>query len=99
MNALSSIALSGLNAAQTQLDASANNIANLSSTDYHRELVSQTEQPGGGVGTQVSRAAQPGDALEQDVVGQLMAKNSFMANLAVFKTSVRLTGTLLNTTA
>jgi flagellar basal body rod protein FlgC len=32
-----------------------------------------------------------------DIVGLLHAKNSFLANLAVFKTSVKMTGTLLDT--
>jgi flagellar hook protein FlgE len=38
----------------------------------------------------------PGSSLETDVVSQLQAKNAFLANLAVFKTSDKMAGALLN---
>ena len=44
----------------------------------------------------MSRAPVAGAALETDVVAQLEAKNSFLANLAVFKTSNQMQGALLN---
>ncbi len=96
MASISSIALSGLNAAQTQLQASANNVANLATPGYRRQEVVQTPQSGGGVQTQTTRASAEGPALETDVVNQLQAKNSFLANLAVFKTSNRMAGALLD---
>jgi len=40
---------------------------------------------GGGVTATVSTAAVPGDAIETDLVGMLVAKNTFLANLAVFR--------------
>lgn len=40
-----------------------------------------------------------GNALETDVVTQLQAKHSFMANLAVFKTSDKMAGALLDVRA
>jgi len=40
-----------------------------------------------------------GPALETDVVAQLQAKNAFLANLAVFKTSNKMAGALFDTTA
>ena len=46
MASISSIALSGMNAAQTQLQASAHNVANLSTEGFKRQEVVQTEQPG-----------------------------------------------------
>ena len=96
MASLSSIALSGMNAAQTQLQASANNVANLATPGYRRQEVLQTPRAGGGVQTRVARAQAVGPSLEADVVAQLQAKNSFLANLAVFKTGSQLTGTLLD---
>lgn len=96
MNSLPSIASSGMAAAQTRLQSSASNIANLSTNNYRRQEVNQTAQSGGGVSATVSRAATAGAALEADVVDQLQAKNSFLANLAVFKTSNQLQGALLN---
>ena len=96
MTNLSSISLSGMQAAQMQLQASASNVANLATPNYRRLQVEQTPQTGGGVQTQTVRAQNAGSSLEADVVAQLQAKNSFLANLAVFKTSYKLAGSLLN---
>jgi len=93
MTSLSNIALSGMNAAQVALNTSAHNVANLGTEGFRRQ---ETEQPGGGVRTSVKRADQPGDALETDLVAQLQAKNAFLANLKVFKTSSKMAGTLLD---
>ncbi|ARV20120.1 MULTISPECIES: flagellar basal body protein [Comamonadaceae] len=97
MNSISSIALSGLNAAQTSLNASAHNVANLATEGFKRQETVQTAQSGGGVTTSVREASTAGNALEQDVVTQLQAKNSFIANLAVFKTQDKMAGALLDT--
>ncbi|MDZ7918807.1 flagellar basal body protein [Rhodoferax sp.] len=97
MNSLSSIALSGMNAAQTSLNASAHNVANLATDGFKRQEAVQTEQPQGGVSTTVRQAEVAGNALETDVVTQLQAKHSFIANLAVFKTSNQMAGALLDT--
>lgn len=97
MNSLSSIALSGMNAAQTSLNASAHNVANLATDGFKRQEAVQTEQAGGGVNTTVRQADVAGNALETDVVTQLQAKHSFIANLAVFKTSNQMAGALLDT--
>ena len=96
MSSISSIAQSGLNTAQTRLNASAHNVANLSTDGFRRQEVVQTEQPGGGVSPSIRRATSVGAALESDVVEQLQAKNSFLANLAVFKTSNQMAGVLLD---
>jgi len=99
MASISSIALSGMNAAQTQLNVSAHNVANLSTEGFKRQGVVQAEQPGGGVKATVTRSPVEGAALATDIVSQLQAKNSFLANLAVFKTSNKMTGALLDKTA
>ncbi len=99
MASTSSIALSGMNAAQTQLNASAHNIANLGTQNFQRQEIDQTPQSGGGVATSVRQASLPGSSLETDVVAQLQAKNAFLANLAVFKTSDKMAGALLDTKA
>ncbi|WP_294770745.1 flagellar basal body protein [uncultured Rhodoferax sp.] len=99
MNALSSIALSGMQAAQTRLDTTAHNVANLATEGFKRQETQQTEQSGGGVSATVRRAEMAGNALETDVVTQLQAKHSFMANLAVFKTSDKMAGALLDVRA
>ena len=99
MNSVSSIALSGLNAAQNSLNTSANNVANLETESFKRQESVQTEQTGGGVSTTVREASTVGNALEQDVVTQLQAKHAYIANLAVFKAQDKMAGALLNTQA
>ena len=98
MSRLSAISLSGMNAAQTALDAAAHNIANLSTVGFRREQVTQSAAADGGVTASLSQSAHEGAALETDVVGQLVAKNQFLANLAVFKTKDKMVGALLDAT-
>jgi flagellar basal body rod protein FlgG len=85
-----------MNAAQTQLRASAHNVANLDTDGFRRQQVQQTPQPEGGVAAAITRADTAGSDLVLDVVTQLAAKNAFLANLAVFKTSNRMAGALLD---
>ena len=99
MKSIANIATSGMQAAQTRMQSSANNVANLATDNFRREEVQQSAQAGGGVQTTLGRSAQTGPALEQDVVAQLQAKNAFLMNLAVFKASDRMTGALLDTKA
>lgn len=96
MTALPSIALSGMAAAQSALGAHAHNIANLGTSDFTRSGTVQTALPQGGVMSRPARLATPGHALEADLVGQLQAKNAFLANLAVFRTGDAMTGALLD---
>jgi flagellar basal body rod protein FlgB len=96
MAPISSIALSGMQAAQTRLQSSAHNIANLQTEGFHRQEVTQEAQAEGGTTARIGRAAAAGDALEADVVAQLEAKNSFLANLAVFRTGNRMLGALFD---
>ena len=98
MSSLSAISLSGMQAAQVVLGASAHNIANLATAGFRREQVTQQTAPDGGVTTSLQQAGQAGPSLEDDVVSQLIAKNQFLANLAVFKTSDQMMGSLLNAT-
>lgn len=96
MNSISSIASSGMAAAQTRLQTSAHNIANLQTEGFKRQQVTQSAERGGGVSTTLSRSEQVGSALETDVVSQLQARNEFLANLAVFKTTNKMQGALLD---
>ena len=99
MKTTASIALSGMQAAQTRLRASAYNVANLSTEGFRRQEVQQTAQSQGGVRSEVVRSALEGPDLVRDVVEQLQARNAFLANLSVFKASDRLAGALLDTRA
>ncbi|MDP3651434.1 MAG: flagellar basal body protein [Rhodoferax sp.] len=99
MSSTSSIAASGMQAALTRLNSTAHNIANVSTEGFRRQDVVSTEQTGGGVAPSLTRSSTAGAALETDVVAQLQAKNVFLANLAVFKTSNQMAGALLDKTA
>lgn len=99
MTSTSSIALSGMQTAQTRLNSTAHNVANLATEGFRRQEVTQAEQPQGGATASIRRASTAGEALEKDVVEQLQAKNAFLANLAVFKTSNKMAGALLDKTA
>ena len=99
----SAIALSGMNAAQAGLQASAHNIANLDTAGFRRQRVEQSSVSGGGVATTLSQESMQestsGSPEIADVVGLLQARNAFLANLAVFRTSDRMTGALLDRAA
>lgn len=96
MASVSSISQSGMQAAQTRLDSAAHNIANVETSQFKRQEVVQTEQKDGGVSTALSKSTIEGAALETDMVAQLQAKNAFLVNLQVFKTSNQMTGALLD---
>ena len=89
-------AVSGMNATQVAFRASAHNVANVETPDFQRQTVVNTTTPSGGVETAVARAATTGAAMDADVVGMLQAKNAFLANLAVFRASDRMAGTLVD---
>ncbi len=97
MSPVSAIALSGMNAAMTRLRSGAHNIANAQTEPFRREEVQASARAAGGVDVEVGRAVLPGHALATDLVGQLEAKNAFLANLAVFRTGQQMTGTLIDT--
>ncbi len=103
-----SIATSGMNAAQLNLQASAHNIANLGTEGFRREQVVQAEAPNGaGVEASLTRSSaigsstgsSTGSSMETDVIGLLQGKNAFLANLAVFRASDRMHGALLDIAA
>lgn len=89
--------LSGMNAAQTRLDASAHNIANLSTQDFTRQEVQQSDSVNGGVKVSLtSSSAGAGNNLEADMVEQLQSKSLYQANLSVLKANIAMMGTLID---
>ncbi|RZL10618.1 MAG: flagellar basal body rod protein [Rubrivivax sp.] len=99
MNTVSSIGLSGLNAARTRLDVASHNIANAQTPGFTRQTVTQQTQQGGGVDAEVNEAAQaavPGADLATDLVNQMAASYAFKANLKTIETEQRMTGSLLD---
>lgn len=87
-----------MRAAQSALDASAHNIANLSTPGFRREQVVHSGMADGGVKASLTQAAHAGHAIESDMMGQLAAKNQFLANLAIFKTHDQMMGAILDAT-
>jgi flagellar hook-associated protein FlgK len=99
MNALSSIALSGLQAAQLSVSSAGHNIANAMTPGFRRQLVAQQSVEGGGVATTIERSPVVGDALAEDLVTLKLSEHLFKANLQVLRTQDRMLGTLLDETA
>ncbi|MFO1217947.1 MAG: flagellar basal body protein [Burkholderiaceae bacterium] len=99
MNTLASIALSGLQAAQQRMGASAHNIANAQTPGFHRQLVQQQASPDGGVATQLAGSPLEGDSLAEDIVAMKSAALEFKANLRVLRTQDQLLGSLLDEVA
>ena len=99
MSTTASIALSGLGAASLRLQSSAHNIANAQTPNFRRQQVEQQTLPQGGVAAEVRRADVAGEALAEDVVGQMQASLVYRANLSVLRTEQRMLGSLLDTEA
>lgn len=90
------MAQSGMRAAQLRLDASAHNIANLQTRDFHRQEVQQQTAGSGGVDASIRVAPAPGEALANDRVEQKMATYAFKANLKVIQTEKQMLAHLLD---
>ena len=94
-----STALSGMNAASMHIGASAHNIANAMTPGFRRQQVQHSAEPQGGVRTTISTAAAPGDALAEDIVGQMAASVVYRANAHMLRMQRDLSGTLLDVMA
>jgi flagellar hook-associated protein FlgK len=96
---LFSSSLSGMNAAQSRLQVSAHNIANLSTNGFTRQDIVQSDANGAGTLATIVNVQASGNNLEMDMVQQLQAKNAFLSNLSVFRTSEAMLGNLLDVLA
>jgi len=99
MNSISSIALSGMNAAQFRLDAAADNIANAQTPGFRRQLVVDEALPEGGGTSSLQQADGAGANLAEDIVQTTVAAYIFKANLRTLQTEASLIGSLLDTKA
>ena len=96
MTALTSIASSGLQAAQLRSGVAAHNVANLQTPAFQRQSVTQQASMGGGVAASVSNTSQTGPRLEEDMAAQMSATYSFKANWQPLRTADQMLGTLLD---
>lgn len=99
MIGISPISLSGMNTAQTTLQASAQNIANLNIPDSPQQEVTQSTQIQGGTSANIVTTNNTVADVGTDLMQQLQAKNSFLVNLSVFRTNNEMMGSLLDTLA
>ncbi len=99
MSTISSTALSGLNAASLQMQSSAHNIANAQTPGFRRQLVQQSAEAQGGVQASLTQADVPGDALAEDIVGQMAASVVYRANLQTLRADDAMNGSLLDVLA
>lgn len=99
MSTVSATALSGMQAAQTALGVAGHNIANAATRNFRRQEAVNATTAEGGVNTTLRQSSGTGEALATDMVGLLQAKNSFLANLAVFRTGDAMAGALLDAVA
>lgn len=96
MSPMSAIGLSGVQAASTRLDVAANNIANVQTEKFQRQVVNQQSQESGGVTTSVAQAQEIGPDLAKDLIEQKMASNTYRVNLRTIQTDQQMLGNLLD---
>jgi len=99
MNNLGAIALSGLQAAKTRLNVSANNVANAQTEGFRPSTVQTRAQTGGGVQTTVQTADTPQVDWVAERVEQISATYAFKANLQSLRVDDDTLGRLLNARA
>ena len=99
LSAVSTIALSGVNASALREGAASSNTANFLTPNFRRVVVSQNEQATGGVVARASRVSAPGEDLLGDAVARIGALYSFKANILSLKVADQMTGTVLDVRA
>ena len=94
---------SGIKAAIDVLRVSANNIANINTNNFKKDIASQRDIKGGGVEVNVSKSTESGAPIEtengtieersnvnltEEIVNQIVAENQVAANAAALKTGL-----------
>lgn len=99
MNAISSIALSGVQAASTRMDAAAHNVANGQTPNFKREVVHLASQETEGVVATIGKAEEIGPDLTADLIEERAASYAYKANLHTIQTQDQMLGSLLDVKA
>lgn len=94
MSSITGIASSALQAYSTSLQATAHNVANLSTEGFKASQATFQENGGGGVTATVSGTQDTVD-ISKEATSLLSDKNGFKANLNVLKTADEMTKELL----
>ncbi|MGR3179581.1 MAG: flagellar basal body rod C-terminal domain-containing protein [Candidatus Anammoxibacter sp.] len=94
---------SGIKAASDVLRVSANNIANINTNNFKKDIANLRDVKGGGVEANVSKSTEPGAPIEtengtiversnvnltEEIVNQIVAENQVAANAAALKTGL-----------
>ena len=98
MNTISSISLSGMQAASTRLNVSAHNVANANTPNFQRQVVHQSQEAAGVV-TAVDKSEEVGVDLAAELIEQKAASYDYKANLRSLRTQEDLMGSLLDVKA
>ena len=98
------MSVSAMNASAQNVQATANNVANLQSENYQARRLEQTEEVAGGTRNNQLRVSEeqantPGGSnvqLEREMVNLIADQNAYSANTAQVRTANQMMGTLLD---
>ena len=105
------ISQSGIRAANDALRASANNLANINTNGFKKDIVNLRDVKGGGVESNISKSDEAGATfktddgtvversnvdLTEEVVNQIVAKNQITANVTALKTGLETDSEILD---
>ena len=96
---ISGIGLSGVNAYETQLDVTANNIANLNTAQFKPSNADLNDNAGQGVYVTISQSGTPGVDPAKEMVDLMTSKIGIEANLKSIKTADETTKSILDIVA
>lgn len=92
-----SVALTGMQGAETRLAVSAHNVANLLTGDFRPLRATQSTAPGGGSQVRVDPSASPGrTSLVRETVDQMLASTQYTASARVFAVGAEMRGQLVD---
>lgn len=89
LSAVTSIAITGMQAAATQFSTSASNIANVETADYQRRGTHLSSVAAGGTVASIS-VAENRTSIDEDLYDVIGAKIAYEANASVFETGADL---------
>lgn len=90
------ISQTGMQASMDMLNVSANNLANLNTEKFKKDIARPTEGKNGGVVVNIGKSNETAVNEVEEVVNQIIAGHMFTANSVVFKTADEILGELLD---
>jgi len=93
---INGIALSGLNAYESKLNVTANNVANLNTENFKPSEATANDNAGQGVYVTISKSATQEVDLSKEMVDLTTSKNGFEANLKTIKAADEMTKSIID---